>query len=94
MVEDSGTSPRTDHLRPLNPPRPVQVVARNGHPVAVTTGGRQRRVIEIQDTWRVDDEWWREVPVARRYYQLLLDGGAILTLYHDEVAGDWKTQSY
>ena len=94
MVEDSRTSPRPDHLRPLNPPRPVQVVSRNGHPVGITVGGRQRRVLEVQDVWRVEDEWWRDTPIRRHYYQVLLDGGSILVLYHDDIAGEWRTQSY
>ena len=94
MVEDPRTPSRPDHLRPLNPPRSLQVIARDGHPVTVVTAGRQRRVLEIQDLWRIEDEWWRETPILRRYYQVLLEGGTILTIYHDEVAGEWRAQSY
>jgi hypothetical protein len=56
-------------------------------------GQHRRRIERIQDSWCVDDEWWRE-PIQRRYYQIALDTGSIRTLYHDEVRGDWYEQRY
>jgi hypothetical protein len=65
-----------------------------GHPMAVRKRGwpRPRRVAAIQDRWRIDDEWWRERPVSRWYYLILLDHGALLTLYHDLLANTWFEQ--
>ena len=46
----------------------------------------------IQDHWRIDDEWWREHPIAREYYKLLLDDGTLLTIYHDLLRDEWFEQ--
>jgi len=46
------------------------------------------------DTWRIDDEWWREKPVSRLYHSVLLDDGRTVTIFHDLVADRWYGQSY
>jgi len=45
-------------------------------------------VERVRDRWRIDDEWWRERPIARLYYALLLEDGTFLTVYRDLAAGD------
>ena len=67
---------------------------RHGEPVAVRKVGwpRRRRVLRVQDCWRIDDEWWREAPIARLYYLVQLEGETLLTLYHDLVADAWFEQ--
>jgi hypothetical protein len=49
-------------------------------------------VAAVQDGWRIDDEWWRERPIARLYYRLLLDNGQPLTVYHDLYTSTWYEQ--
>ncbi len=82
--------------RPLNAPSPilVQVDRRSDQPVAVRRRGwgQPRSVESVQDRWRIDDEWWRERPISRLYYTLLMDGGTLLTLYHDLVSDEWFEQ--
>ncbi len=81
--------------RPLNAPSPVLVqVDEAGRPRAVRRRGwpDPRRVERVQDRWRIDDEWWRERPISRFYYTLLLDGGTRLTLYHDLLSDGWYEQ--
>ncbi|HET6616024.1 MAG TPA: hypothetical protein VFH62_09060 [Dehalococcoidia bacterium] len=51
-------------------------------------------VASIQDRWRIDDEWWREMPVSRVYYQLQLESGRVTTVYRDLVGGGWWEQRY
>jgi hypothetical protein len=92
MVAHSGTSSRAAGLRPLNAPRPVRVLTGDGLPVALVDGGRQR-VLKIEDAWDVDDEWWRE-RIARRYYRVRLEDGAVRTVYRDEVGDEWFAQRY
>ncbi|HET7035230.1 MAG TPA: hypothetical protein VFI42_06050 [Thermomicrobiaceae bacterium] len=48
---------------------------------------------QVQDVWRIDDEWWR-APISRRYFRLVLDDGSQRTVYHDLVAGRWFEQGY
>ncbi len=81
--------------RPLNAPRPLDVVMnRHGESVAVRKLGwpRRWRVVRVQDRWRIDDEWWRERPIARLYYLVELEGETLLTLYHDLAAKAWFEQ--
>jgi hypothetical protein len=83
-----------NRLRPLNQPAPVAVEAdERGAPKAVLFKGTFRQVRAISDTWRIDDEWWRE-EIARRYFAVELEGGRRVTLYHDLVRDLWYAQSY
>jgi hypothetical protein len=66
-----------------------------GRPVAVTLRpGERLRVLQVQDTWRIDDEWWRQRPVSRLYWRLTLEDGQVLTLYDDLLARVWFRQGY
>src|SRR5207248_1445785 len=59
---------RAAELRPLNAPSPVRVeLDRDGRVVGLWRQGRltPRRIAAVQDRWRIDDEWWREHPIAR-----------------------------
>lgn len=99
MVADSGTPARADALRPLNRPRRVEVLVRRGdnggpEPVALIARGRRQQVERIEDAWRVEEEWWRERPIRRRYYRLRLASGAIRTVYRDGVEDAWYEQAY
>lgn len=96
MVAHSRTPARPHRLRPLRQPRPVAVeVDAEGKPAAVRLRpGEWLRVAEVQDVWRIDDEWWRERPVSRLYWRLALEDGQVVTLYRDLVSGRWARQAY
>jgi len=51
-----------------------------------------RRVTETLDRWRIDDEWWRR-EISRMYYHVALEGGLLLTLFHDLTGGGWFVQT-
>lgn len=94
MVKDPGTAARADQLRPLNTPRPLTMLVDQGTPIAlVTPQGQQIPVTQIQESWRIDDEWWRE-PLHRHYYRLLFQNGRLCTIYHDTVEDAWFEQRY
>jgi len=81
-------------LQPLKQPRPVAVeTGESGEPVAVVLGGRRLEVAQVQDVWRIDDEWWRE-EVSRIYYRLLLEDERRVTIYNDLISLDWHQQEY
>lgn len=83
------------HIRPLNRPRPVRVEAgEDGRPTAVWLSGRRCAVETVLETWRIDDGWWRERPVSRMYYSLLLEDGRAVTVYRDLVSGGWAKQKF
>ena len=95
MVTAAGAETRADRVRCLNLPRPVQVTvdAQSGLPVALHERNRRHVVACIQDSWHVDDEWWRD-PISRHYVQVILRDGARRTLFHDRIADRWFAQSY
>jgi hypothetical protein len=93
MVKDSGTSSRTRHLRALNEPRPIKVLTEHDLPVAILRKDDRDAVEKVQDTWIVQDEWWRQ-EIDRQYYNLLLRNGTVCTVYHDRIADTWYEQAY
>ncbi len=46
----------------------------------------------IDDLWQVDDEWWRERPISRRYYQITTQDERRLTIFQDRLNGQWHWQ--
>ncbi|MCS7002399.1 MAG: PHP domain-containing protein, partial [Dehalococcoidia bacterium] len=95
MVPHPRTPLGAHALRPLNPPRPIAVqVGDDGAPRAIRRPDwrRPRPVALILDHWRLDDEWWRERPVQRQYYAVLLADDTLLTVFFDAVANEWREQ--
>jgi hypothetical protein len=92
-TQDSGL--RTQHsLTALNLPRPLAVEADEaGVPRAVMLNERRIAVEAVLDSWRIDDEWWRE-EISRRYHHLALADGRALTVFLDLLTGAWYTQRY
>ncbi|RIK45681.1 MAG: hypothetical protein DCC58_05690 [Chloroflexi bacterium] len=75
-------------------PQPVTVEENGvGLPCVVITSDQRLAVEEIIDIWRIDDEWWRE-PLLRRYFLVVLEGGALRTLFQDLLSGQWYEQRY
>jgi hypothetical protein len=46
----------------------------------------------VREEWRVDDRWWTEEPVARRYFELVLESGENTVVFHDGASGGWYIQ--
>ena len=95
MVAHPRAAGSLHRVRPLNRPRPLRVEADGqGEPIAVYLSGRRHGVEAVLETWRIDDEWWRERPVSRLYFTLLLEDGQTVTLFRDLVSGRWAKQAY
>jgi hypothetical protein len=64
-----------------------------GVPVAVRRldGSAIGKVESINETWRIDDEWWRQT-ISRLYYEVMLEGGKRVVLFQDLIAGNWCMQ--
>ena len=94
MVAHSRTSLRTDRVRALNLPSAVEVeIGDDGLPIAIVeeTEGRDGSIQVVVEVWRIDDEWWRQ-PIHRRYVEVVLEGGAHVVLFEDEVTNEWFVQ--
>jgi hypothetical protein len=63
-------------------------------PIVVCLSNRRYAVASVLEAWRIDDEWWRERPVSRLYFSLLLEDGQTVTLFRDLVSGRWAKQAY
>jgi hypothetical protein len=63
-------------------------------PVALRRNGEWVNVAELLDRYRTVDRWWAEQPVARTYYEVLLEDGRIVTIFHDEIGDCWHEQRY
>jgi hypothetical protein len=73
----------------FNAPRAARVEANaNGTPLDVN----HRAVALVREEWRVVDRWWTEEPVARRYFELVLESGENTVVFHDGASGGWYTQ--
>jgi len=72
-----------------NIPKPVQVQAKEGVPVAIA----RERIESVQESWLVEDRWWTEEPIRRRYWELIATTGRRLVVFHDLQTGGWFKQA-
>ena len=79
----------TPGLRRLGVPRPAAVLAdARGVPSAL---GRAR-VESVAEDWVVEDRWWTERPLRRRYFELVLEDGRNAVVFRDLLSGRWFGQ--
>ena len=103
MVQNSRKTPGAGALRPLNLPVPITVQEDAcQRPLALSRSTPKRgrrlprppklRVVSIDNMWKIDEEWWREKPIVRMYYQVTTEDGRRITLFRDLSTGDWYQQ--
>jgi len=65
----------------------------SGAPAAVGRlgGSAVGRIECINETWRIDDEWWRQI-ISRLYYEVMLEGGKRVVLLQDLITSNWFIQ--
>ena len=77
------------YVRRVGLPRKVAVATDTaGLPVAVAG----RPVTCIRDEWRVEEGWWTQRPLHRRYFDLVLDDGRNAVVFCDRRRGRWFAQ--
>lgn len=92
MEPRAGAPHGPRRFRPLNAPRPLAVEA-DGDGAPLRVGGRM--VASVEETWRIDEGWWRAETVSRRYWRVTLTGGrGTTTIYQDLRTGQWHEQRY
>lgn len=75
--------------RRVSEPRPVRIRAQTaGRPQAVDG----RRVDSVRETWLVEDRWWTEAPLRRRYWEIVTEDGHDVVVFRDLEAGCWYQQ--
>ncbi len=73
----------------LSVPRAVRVRAGAGG-VPVQVDGRAVEL--VRESWLVEDRWWTELPLRRRYWEVVTTSGRNVVAFHDLVAGGWFVQ--
>ena len=76
-------------MKRLSEPKPVRVRSgEGGRPEAI--GGRD--VEAVRESWLIEDRWWTEQPLRRRYWEVVTADGRDLVLFRDLVGGGWYAQ--
>jgi hypothetical protein len=72
--------------RRLDVPRQANVdAATDGSPVIVDG----RDVDAVRESWLIEDRWWTDRPLRRRYWELVTTCGRNLVVFHDLERGSW-----
>jgi hypothetical protein len=79
-------------LRTLNAPRPANVRVDGLEPSCPPISIDGASVEFVRETWLLEDAWWTEHPLRRRYWEVLSDGGRAIVVFHDLCSGRWFTQ--
>ena len=89
MVTHPGSTRTSRAARRLNAPRPALVEAQaSGIPKNVN----RQTVALVREEWRVVDRWWTDDPIARRYFDVVLETGENTVVYRDDENSAWFTQ--
>ena len=75
--------------RRLGTPRPVRVRAQEGGRPSAIEG---RAVEAVRESWLVEDRWWTDAPLRRRYWEVVTADGRNLVVYRDLEGGGWFAQ--
>jgi hypothetical protein len=82
-------------LKSLHRPRRINVEpSEDNQPAAIQFGSRKIAIESIIETWRIDEEWWRDKPVSRVYWRVALEDGRVIDVYRDLTTGSWWRQAY
>jgi hypothetical protein len=74
--------------RVMNEPRPVRVRFSDGCPAEVNGEG----IEALRESWLVEDRWWTDAPLRRRYWELVGEEGRNVVVFHDLCSGGWFAQ--
>lgn len=75
--------------RRIGEPRPAEVRADDvGTPLAVDG----RIVDAVRESWLVEDRWWTDRPLRRRYWEVVTTCGRNVVVFRDLVERRWYCQ--
>ena len=76
-------------MKRLAKPRAARVrEGAQGRPEAI----EGRAVEAVRESWLVEDRWWSDAPLRRRYWEVVTDDGRNLVIYRDLEGGEWSAQ--
>ena len=59
-----------------------------GRPLAVDG----RAVDAVRESWLVEDRWWTDAPLRRRYWEVVTEDGRNLVVFRELGRGGWFRQ--
>lgn len=70
---------------------PIAVLVNaDAQPVRFTWQRRSHRIVQVQQRWRVDADWWRTEGRAQRVYHVVTtSSGLLCVIYEDLRSGEW-----
>ncbi|MGO9977238.1 MAG: hypothetical protein ACLP01_31420 [Solirubrobacteraceae bacterium] len=75
--------------RRLSTPQPATIRAgEDGRPLLVDG----REIDAVRESWLIEDRWWTERPLRRRYWEVVTICGRDEVVFHDLVSGRWWRQ--
>ncbi|MBV9820256.1 MAG: hypothetical protein JOZ07_18145 [Solirubrobacterales bacterium] len=75
--------------RRLAVPRTATVRAGEGGRPQVVDG---REVDAVRESWLIEDRWWTERPLRRRYWEIVTTCGRNEVVFHDLLDDRWWRQ--
>ena len=75
--------------RRLATPRPVRVRAAEGGRPEEVAG---HAVEAVRESWLVEDRWWTDRPLRRRYWEVVTADGRNLVVFRELAGGRWYAQ--
>ena len=75
----------------IGPPVPLPVtvtIGDEGRLVSYALGGEENPVVEVENTWREERDWWSR-PLRRDYFRVRLPDDSLHKLYQDLVDEKW-----
>jgi hypothetical protein len=51
-----------------------------------------RTVDSVRESWLIEDRWWTEAPLRRRYWEVVTTCGRDLVVFRDLITGAWHVQ--
>jgi len=75
--------------RRIAEPKPAAVRADDGGQPLVVDG---ESVDAVRESWLVEDRWWTDRPLRRRYWEVVTTGGRNVVVFRDLLARAWFRQ--
>ena len=67
-------------------PRPAH---RPGRPRRAPEAVDRHEVVAVRESWLVEDRWWTDRPLRRRYWEVVTADGRDLVVFRELVEGGW-----
>jgi hypothetical protein len=70
------------------PQETVVLAGPGGRPLVVD----RHEVVSVRESWLIEDRWWTDRPLRRRYWEVVTIDGRDLVVFRDLEEGRWYRQ--